>query len=65
MWELESQTRNAMGDSRVCVRVYVRLDVGVDRVPSFEEDLEAGCQAPTEVHDPEGGAGEAVGADLS
>ena len=62
---MESNMRNAMGDNRVCVRVYVHPNVRVDRVPSSEEGLEAGCQAPTEFHNPEGGAGEAVGADFS
>ncbi len=43
VWELESQMRNAMGDSRVCVRVYVNPYAGFDRVPGFEECVKAGC----------------------
>ncbi len=62
---MEYQTRNATGDNSVLVNVYVHPYVRVDIVPSSEEGLEAGCQAPTEFHDPEGGAGEAVGVDLT
>ena len=43
MWVLVSQMRNAMGDNRVRARVYVHLDVAVDRVSISEEGLEAGC----------------------
>ena len=49
----------------MCLKLYIHPNEGVDRVPSFEEGLEAGCQAPTKVHDPEGGSGEAMGADMS
>jgi hypothetical protein len=56
---------NAVGDNRVRFRVYVHPDVGADRVFSSEEGLEPSCKAPTEFHYSKGGAGNAVGADLS
>jgi hypothetical protein len=55
--ELESHMRNAVGDSRVCVRVYVHPNVGADRVSNSKEGLEPGCQASTEFHDSKGGRG--------
>jgi hypothetical protein len=64
MWGLDSQVRNATRDSRVHVTVYVHPDVRVDRVTNSEEGLEAGCQASAEFDDPEGGAGNAIGADV-
>ena len=62
---MESQMRNAMGDNHVCVGVYAHPCVGIDRIPNSKESLEAGCLSSTELQDPGGFMGEAVGVDLS